>query len=174
MSELIKVAFGNSIVTLKLASFSDQEIDIEECLQIQHHNIIGEVLTIPLLLNRASLLMNDAEDMCKRTKFEREVVYAKTYSKIRKLCVQEGWKFTVADTEAAVLEDDEYQTISQTYFDAEKQYNYCQSIVASIKDKSNKVNFLYNKTVPQEHEIEIIEGTINSVQIKKFPKIGQQ
>jgi len=178
MLELIKIPLENKIVVLKVTDF-DGEIDVDDILKIDYSNILGEILTFPVLLNRLGLLLADAEDMVKHTKFDLEVYRAELkerYKKnLRKVDGSGGAAKMKAPTndevEWSVLQDTGNNLKSKKLFKVEKYRDYLNSLYWSAKSKDDKLNKISEKLRPSEFEDEIMEGTINGIMIKCFDKL---
>lgn len=166
MSETIKIPFGEKVVVLKLSNYLDEELDIEELTSIQHHNIMGELLTISVALNRVGLLKAEAEREVSLKKLDLSIYEAQLSDEIRNEANTKGSKITIAEVASTVLQHKTFQKKKRMLIEAEKGYSYMESIYFAVKDKSRKLDALSSRLIPQEHEKEIVEGTVNGIMLK--------
>lgn len=175
----ILVTFGDRIVTLRITDF-DTDIDMDDVLKIDYGNIIGEVLTYPVIVNRIGALRAEMENNMSVEKFELEVYGAKLGEMFRK----NGSKSetdaggnkkvkapTVQELSNKVLLDEGYQLRQKRYFKTVKDYQYIDSLYWAAKDKSKKLDFCSNSIKPEDFENDIVTGTINGVMIKIHEKL---
>lgn len=169
----IKVVFGGKNLVLNFSTFDsdNQEVDIDDILTTDYAQLIGELITFPLVLNKIGLMVADQEAEVAKKKLDLQVSNAQITENARIKLIADGKKGTVSEVEAAVNQDKSYVNKQLDFIEAEKFLSYMQSIYFAAKDKSKKLDNLYMKTVPKEHEEEILEGAINGVMIKKANKL---
>lgn len=163
--ERLPVTFGNKTFILKIGKLTE-ELDIEELLKIHFDNIIGELITFPLIKNKMALLKDDAYEEFRALEFDLKVFYNQKYYQFQKEFQAKQEKFTEKSLESAIYRDSEYIAKNKHLFKMEKMYNHLSSICWDMKDKSEKLNVLSQKIIPSEFENEILEGSINGVFIK--------
>lgn len=151
----------------------DEEMDIDSLLKIDYSNIIGELITFPVIVNRFGNLLAEAESKASEYKLNLEVFEAKTKERLRnELSEANGGKNpTVEALNNALLMNKAYQTLRKQYIEVQKTRDYINSIFWSVKDKSAKLEKLsltvQNGDIPDS----VIEGRVNNVLIKKTKKI---
>ena len=177
--ETIKIPLNDKIVILTLQEF-DTDINTEEILQIDYSNILGEVLTFPVILNRIGILRAELENRLSDLEFDLKVYGAKLGEMFRKNKSKTetdsgGNKKikapTVQEIENSVLLDEGYQLRQKTYYRAKKEYQIFDSLYWAAKDKSSKLDKCSMGLKPEDFEHEILEGTINNVMIKVRDKL---
>lgn len=151
----------------------DEDMDVDSLLKIDYSNIIGELVTFPVIVNRFGNLLAEAESKVAEAKLNLEVFEAKTKERLRnELAEANGGKNpTVEALNNAVLMNKAYQTLRKQFIEVQKTRDYINSIFWSAKDKSGKLDKLsltiQNGDIPDS----VIEGRVNNVLIKKTKKI---
>lgn len=177
--ETIKINLNEKIVLLKLQEF-ETDIETDEVLQIDYANILGELLTFPVILNRIGVLRAELENRVADLEFDVKVYAAKLGEMFRKnksrTDIDSGGNKkikvpTVQEIENSVLLDEGYQLRQKTLFRAKKEYQIFDSLYWAAKDKSTKLDKCAMGIKPEDFENEIIEGAINGVMIKVRDKL---
>lgn len=156
----------------------DEEVDMDQILQIDYTNIYGEIITNSVLLNKIGLLRADAQAAYDSLKLEYSISESKLKRSLRREAILNGGKVNLKDegqiklTESSldeiVLGDVDLQEIRQELIERKRDLDYMDSLFWSIKSKDQKLNFLVPKITPKELFDELIEGTINTITIKKM------
>lgn len=60
-----------------------REIDVDDLMAIHYDNLVGEIITFPVVVNRLGLLLADAERSLAETKLNCAIVEAKLREEIR-------------------------------------------------------------------------------------------
>ncbi len=170
LDDKIIIPFSKKIVILKLPSF-DAEVNVDDIMKIDYSNIIGELITFPVILNRIGLLRAEMEEIAKNKKFEAQVYEAQLKQHYRNKGITrtgegERKKPTISEVEEAVLMDKGYQVVMRNLYNTEKGFTQVENLFWSAKDKSAKLDAITNKLNPEEFEKEIIEGQVNGIMIK--------
>jgi hypothetical protein len=177
--ERIVMHFGEKIVTLTTTEF-DTDIDIDDLLKIDYSNVLAEVLTFPVIVNRIGILRAEYENKVSAEKFDLEVYAARLSEMFRKNKSQTttdsgGTKRvktpTVQEIENLVLLDEGYQNNKKKYFRTLKDYQFLDSLYWAAKDKSKKLDYCSASIKPEDFESEIVSETINGVVIKVHQKL---
>ena len=170
--ELVKLILKNKIVILKLTPFQS-EIDVQDLVNIDIHNIVGELLTFPVLLNRAGNLLADADRAVDESELNIEIKEAELYCKHREsLFKQTNKNPTEKEVNSMVILDEEYQQVRRGYMKAKQDKANINSFYWALQTKGSKLEILSGGRVkPEEFEAEIVEATINGIQIKVHQKI---
>ncbi len=151
----------------------DEDMDIDSLLKIDYSNIIGELVTFPVIVNRFGILLAEAESKVAEAKLNLEVFEAKTKERLRnELAEANGGKNpTVEALNNALLMNKAYQSLRRQFIEIQKTRDYVNSIFWSAKDKTSKIEKLsltvQNGDIPDS----VIEGRVNNVLIKKTKKI---
>lgn len=160
--------------TYKLIFYNfDEDVDIDSLLKIDYSNLIGELVTFPVILNRFGILLAEAESQVAETKLNMDVYEAKTKEKLRiELAEQNNGKApTVEALNNAVVSNKAYQAMKRKYIEVVKTRDYINSIFWAVKDKSEKLNKLSLSIQPGDLSDSVIEGRVNNVLVKKTKKV---
>lgn len=165
------IQIGNKSYKLLFDDF-DEDVDIDSLLKIDYSNLIGELTTFPVILNRFGILLAEAESQVAETKLNMDVYEAKTKEKLRvELAEQNNGKSpTVEALNNAVVSNKAYQAMKRKYIEVVKTRDYINSIFWAVKDKSEKLNKLSLSIQPVDLSDSVIEGKVNSVLIKRTKK----
>lgn len=165
------IQIGNKSYKLLFDDF-DEDVDIDSLLKIDYSNLIGELTTFPVILNRFGILLAEAESQVAETKLNMDVYEAKMKEKLRvELAEQNNGKSpTVEALNNAVVSNKAYQAMKRKYIEVVKTRDYINSIFWSAKDKSEKLNKLSLSIQPGDLSDSVIEGKVNSVLIKRTNK----
>ena len=166
------ITVGDTTYKLLFDDF-DEDMDIDSLLKIDYSNIIGELVTFPVIVNRFGILLAEAESKVSESKLNLEVFEAKTKERLRnELAEANGGKNpTVEALNNALLMNKAYQSLRRQFIEIQKTRDYVNSIFWSAKDKTSKIEKLsltvQNSDIPDS----VIEGRVNNVLIKKTKKI---
>jgi hypothetical protein len=172
MKKVINV--GNETFVLKYDEFDD-DIDLDSLLKIDYSNLMGEIITFPIIVNRFGLLLADAESNVAETKLTLDVYEAKCKERMRvKLMEATGGKNPTIDAlNSAVIQDKGYQAMKKKYIESQKIRDYLNSAFWSAKDKSAKLDKLSLTIQNSEIPDGILEGRVNGIVIKKAKRTIQ-
>ena len=148
----------------------DEEVEVEDLLKIDYSNIVGEVITFPIIVNRLGVMLADMEANVSEKKLNLEIKEAQLREKYELEMIEEGKKATVDKLNTAVSLDKTYQTFKKLYIEAIKQRDYVNSVFWSAKDKSNKLDRM-SMSISGDVEDYILESKVNNIEIKKSKKL---
>lgn len=156
----------------------DDDIDVDQLLQIDYTNIYGEILTNSVILNKVGMLRADTQALYDLMKMNANIFEANLRKKYRREALLNGGKVRLEDegsiklTESSLDEivsgDLKLQSLKKQLIESKKDLEYMDSLFWSLKSKDQKLNLLVPKVTPQELYDELIEGTINTITIKKM------
>lgn len=164
------IHLGEKPVTLNFKGF-EEEVDIDRLLEINHSNIYGEAVTIPVLLNTAGILRAESESVVSEKKLELDIFEAELKQRFRKEAVVTGQKTTEASLDEMTLQDPGFQIKSRNLILAQKNHAIVESLWWGAKSKDTKLNNLIKSVTPAELYNELIEETVNNILIKKHRSI---
>ena len=166
------IQIGGNTYKLIFDNF-DEDVDIDSLLKIDYSNLIGELVTFPVVLNRFGILLAEAESQVAETKLNMDVYEAKTKERLRiELAEQNNGKApTVEALNNAVVSNKAYQAMKRKYIEVVKTRDYINSIFWAVKDKSEKLNKLSLSIQPGDLSDSVIEGRVNNVLVKKIKKV---
>ena len=176
MEKTIKIQLENTTVILKVDD-GNGEFDTEDILRIDYGNIVGELLTFPVIVNRVGILKAQVDNSVRKKKLSFDIFKADLTEHYRKSMSKmevdakgvKKWKAPVIDAvENAVKTDPKYKTEMESLFTVEKSAAYIDSLYWSTKSKDDKLKALSHH-VPHDLE-EIVEGAVNGIKIKGLKK----
>jgi hypothetical protein len=171
MQKVIQI--GSETYKLHFDEFDD-EVDIDELLKIDYSNLLGEIVTFPVIVNRFGMMLAEAESKLSETKLNMEVLEAKTKERLRvELAEENGGKNpTVEMLNNAFVKTAVYKSMRDKLIKDQKTRDYINSVFWSIRDKSSKINILYKSSeIVEEEDFKMNRMTMNGVQIKKVEKL---
>ncbi len=173
---IIKVNLDNSVVSLIVEN--PDEFDTEDILRIDYSNIIGELLTFPVIVNRVGILRADAENRVRSKKLEVDIYRADLSERFRKELSSikvdnSGTRKVVRPVNDAVnntVEKDEGMRLKMNeLMRAERDFAYIDSFYWGVKSKDSKLKAISGH-VPMDFESDIVCAAINGVNVKKSEK----
>jgi len=167
------IEVGKNIYHLKSTPF-DPEIDMDDLTRIHYDNLVGEVLTIATLMNKVGLLKADVDNEYREQALKVKILEAERSEYYREgLSTNDGKKTkkpTIAEVDNAVITDPEVQSHKRQLFKSQKQSEQIDSLYWAVKSKEMKLNKFADNLTPDDFQGEILEGSINSVMIKRSEK----
>ena len=165
------VKIGDKTYTLLIKAFDD-EVEVDDLLQIDYSNLIGELVTFPVIVNRIGIMLAEAESAVSEKKLNLEVFEAKMKERLRtQLAEINGKAPTVEALNNAVLQEPSYQAMRKSLINAQKTRDYLNSVFWSAKDKSNKLDRLAVNIQAGDIPEEVLEGRVNSVILRRSKKL---
>ena len=176
MSEQERLTFefkGNQI-QLIFPEFSS-ELDIDEITSIDYHNLFGEIITIPALMNRVGLWKAEADNSYSEYKLEVEVKEAELFHQYSKSMVEkyngssgkEQVKFPSSDAvQQAVNRDPIRVLMRQKLLRLQKEASYLDSFYWAVKSKEKKLDNLTHTLTPEDMQRDLVNKKFNDVLIK--------
>lgn len=157
---------------LRIGEF-DEDFDVEEFLKIDYSNLVGELVTFPIIENRIGIMLADAESKVTEVKLNRDILEAKLKEKyaLSLTDANNGKRPTVDAINAAVLQDKGYQAIIRSKIAAEKARDYANSLLWACKSKSQKIEKLSLTIQNQEISSEQLEGKVNGIVISRSKRV---
>lgn len=165
------VKIGDKTYTLLIKAFDD-DVEVDDLLQIDYSNLIGELVTFPVIVNRIGIMLAEAESAVSEKKLNLEVFEAKMKERLRtQLAETNGKAPTVEALNNAVLQEPSYQAMRKSLINAQKTRDYLNSVFWSAKDKSNKLDRLSLTIQAGDIPEEVLEGRVNSVILRRSKKL---
>lgn len=161
----------DKVVVLKLQEF-DPEIDVDEILRIDYGNIMGEVLTFPLIFNRISNLKSEMQSVVAESKLDLDIFEAQLSEEYRKK-IEATERATDEKVKTAIRRDVRWRNKMSLHITKLKQLDMLDGLYWSAKSKDGKLDKLTEKFSPNDMEKELIEGVVNGVLIKFSKKAIQ-
>jgi hypothetical protein len=167
--EKIQIPLKTRIAVLTIQPFTG-DIDVESLVQIDYVNILGDILTFPVVFNRIANLRAEAQNLLNRSKFDLEMFEAQLYEEHRNKIVADEKKPSIKEIDMAVLRDPRYKVKKYEFIENQKYFDYCDALYWSAQSKDTKLNRLVERIRPAEFEDQILEETINGIKIRMVKK----
>lgn len=173
MKNSVKVTLNDKVVKFNFEDF-DKELDTDKLIQIDYANLVAELITFPVVVNKLGLLCADAGADFRTAKLNLKI----TESKLRRIVREELTdtdekgkvsKPTVQEIEDAIQVRKLYRERNEALIQAEKVKDYLDALYEAAKDKSQKLNKLSLTLQPGDMDEAIVQKQINKVyyQIKE-------
>lgn len=167
IEEKIVIELNNDKVAILSVQPFDGDIDVESIVKIDYSNILGEILTFPVVFNRVANLRAEMTNIVAEAKLTFEIFEARLVEKKQKeLEASGGKKPSIKDVDVAVLLDPSLKVAKNIYLRKQRDYEYVDALYWSAQSKDKKLNVLSEKISPAEFEKELVEGAINGVMVK--------
>lgn len=163
--EEIVIELKDKMVILRIKNF-DTDIDTDEILKIDYHNVCGEILTWNVLFNRIANLKSEQENIVKHSDFDLKAAEAQFYEEHKKKLVSEGEKATEKALEMAIIRDPRYVAKKKLHFEKQKNLSHLENLYWSAQNKCSLLRSLSDKLRPEEFMGELLTDTVNGVLIK--------
>lgn len=142
----------------------DKDTDPDRITRIDLNNLVAEIVTTPVLMNRWGSILVEVESELKKTKLDLEIFCAETKKKIRDEFTEKGEKYTVDKVEDALTLTPEYKTQKLALIEAEKNQELANSIYWAIKDKSSKLEKL-SLTIQRDDILNMESTVLNGIKV---------
>jgi len=136
---VLSIKVGNEEVAFGIPLFTAGQVhNIEKYLTIDVTNLVGELVTTPVIMNRLGSLVAEAEDATRRMRLDREIWKAKESTKFRK----EHGKVSIAEMDAHLITHKIYKIKNNRYLDAQRDEKNMNSLYWSFKEKQENLKKL--------------------------------
>ena len=158
------IRYGNVMIKLKNVEI-ENEVDPDKITKIDLNNLIAEIITTPVVVNRWGNIMAEMNADAKKEKMKFVILCAQQKEKIRIVLGEKlPKKPTISEVDDALIQKAVYRIAKNKVIEAEKVSEIVNSIYWAVKDKSDKLNKL-SLTIQRE-DLESIQNTvINGVKI---------
>ena len=165
------INIGKETYIIEFNEFTEN-IELDDLLRIDYSNILGEMVTFPIVVAKLGMMLADAEGKVNEKKLNLDIQEAKLKEEYRlKLTGQNGGKNPTIDAlNSAVLTDKRYCLYNQNLIESKKIRDYMLTLYLSAKDKSEKINKIFYQSHPTDIPDGVIEGRINGAIVKKYEK----
>ena len=110
-----KLLIGKNVYEIEFQEF-EEEIGVDDLMTIHYDNLVGEVITFPVIVNRLGLLLADAERSLAETKLTCEIMEAKIREEVRiELNMEEGRRkaVTIDEVNTTLYQNPLYKEIGR-------------------------------------------------------------
>lgn len=161
---------NGKLAVLTLQPF-ETDINVDDILRIDYGNIMGEILTFPLIFNRIANLKAELDNIVADSKIDVEIFEAQLRQEYRHSMIAASQKPTIDTVNDAVLMDTRYKVKKNYHSKLLKDAAYLDALYWSAQSKDSKLNRISEKIRPEEFEKDLIEETINGIMIKMARKV---
>lgn len=165
-SKKISLSLRNDETIVFDISLFNDEVNIESLLRIDYSNLIAEIVTFPVIVNRLGIMLADVENKRAERELDLKITKSKLRVLIRKRYSDEGKKYTVDIIDDEVRMHALYKTKNDLLIQRTKEKEYMNSIYWSAKDKSDKLNKLSMTISPESIDSSSLESTLNGISTK--------
>jgi hypothetical protein len=165
--------YGNKLFKVVIGDLQSQ-IDADILTKVDLNNLVGEIATTPVLVNRWGNIVSEVEYQLQVLKLEFDIWCSSRKEKIRNDFNESGKKFTIDVIEGELLKDKDYKEKKVSIFELEKVYSNVKSVYWSLKDKSDKLTKL-SLTLQREDVLNMKTTVMNGISIIiKKPRIQEE
>lgn len=158
------------MVVLNILPF-DTDIEVDDILKIDYHNIMGEILTFNVLFNRIANLKAEQDNIVAVSKMDIEAYEAQLYEEHKKELLKANEKATEKALEMAITRDPRFIAKKKAHLEKVKNASYLDSLYWAAQNKSGLLRSCSDKLKPEEFMGELVSDTINGVMIKANEKL---
>lgn len=165
----LKFTIGDRVVVFRTEDFDD--LDIDKLLKIDYANLMAEMITFPVVVNKLGILCADMDNLFQEAKLDLSIYEAKTKDKFRGILETSDEKGkikrpTVDEVDSALTQDKIWKVKKQKLNRILKEKEYMYSVYMSAKDKSEKLNKLSLTIKSGDVNEQIIQSQLNNVHFK--------
>lgn len=168
--ERIVIEWGDKMVSLQVHNFST-DVDVEDILKIDYSNLLGEILTWPVLYNRIANLKAEIDHEVRIQKFDFEIFEANLREEVRrKLSGLKTGRVTLDEIDTEVKMNINYRSLQEQIFKRQKDAQILDNLYWSAQSKTQLLQRLSEKIRPEEFNGELLSDVVNGVLIKTHNK----
>lgn len=162
----IKVSLGSKVIRFKVGEF-DENMDLDSILRIDYSNIIAEILTFPVIVNRLGVLATEMDNLVQEKELDVTIYKSKAKIRIREeLELENDKKPTVSEIEDRMRSEAKYKLKKRMLFKLIKEKEYMYKAYLSAKDKSHKLDRLSMSLTKDEFDESSIQKQMNRIHYK--------
>lgn len=144
--EKIKVNFGDKVIQFEFENF-EKEIDTDSLMKIDYSNLVAELITFPVVVNKLGLLAADLDAEFRLAKLNLKITESKLRRIVREEMIEVDEKGkvskpTVQEIEDAIQIRKLWRQRNEELNEAEKNKDYIYALYEAAKDKSRKLDKL--------------------------------
>lgn len=165
----LKFTVGDKVLLFKIQEFDD--LDLDKLLRIDYDNLVAELVTFPVVVNKLGLLAVDMDNELQEAKLDLSIFEAKRKKELREELETSDEKGkmkkpTIDEVDSALLSDPKWKVKKKVFLKVQKEKEYMYTIYQSAKDKSNKLDKLSMTLRPGDVDDKIIQQQLNNVYFK--------
>jgi phosphoenolpyruvate-protein kinase (PTS system EI component) len=165
----LKFTIGDKVLIFKVQEFDD--LDLDKLLRIDYDNLVAELVTFPVVVNKLGLLAVDMDNELQESKLDLSIFEAKRKKELREELETSDEKGkmkkpTIDEVDSALLSDPKWKVKKKVFLKIQKEKEYMYTIYQSAKDKSNKLDKLSMTLRTGDIDDKIIQQQLNNVYFK--------
>lgn len=166
MQKKLVFTIGDRVIGFTVSEFDD--LDIDKLLRIDYENLVAEILTFPVVVNKLGLLCADMDNLFQESKLDLSIYEAKTKEKIRQDIEEEkgGKRPTIDEIDTQLTLDKIWKLKKKKLYKTQKEKEYMYSIYNAARDKSSKLDKLSLTVRAGDIDDKIIQGQLNNIYFK--------
>lgn len=156
--------YGNNFIKVTIGDL-EKQIDADALTKIDMNNLVGEIITTPVLVNRWGNIQADIEYQLQVEKLDFDVWCSKEKETLRiKLGEASSKKPTISEVDDSLVVLEDYSEKKKRIFKLEKTFSIVKSVYWALKDKSDKLNKL-SLTLQRDDLSNLKSMVVNGIKI---------
>lgn len=165
-----EISIGNETYQITSEDF-DEEVDIDSLLRIDLSNLVGEIVTYPIIVNRFGIMVAAKEREIAGMKISIDVLDAKLRESLRAEHDSQHIKPpTVDQLNTYVSSHPNMLKKKLAYAKLIEERDILQTTMWCAKDKSEKLNKLSLSLQPDDVQNVQLQGKVNGLNVTKVKK----
>jgi hypothetical protein len=162
--------FGDKVIRFKMEDFED-DLDIDNLLKIDYSNLVAELITFSVILNKIGILSAEMDSELRLSKLNLKIKESKIRQQVREELTfnQDGGKIknpTVQEVEDGMNSNKIFVSISKKHIQTEKECDYIKSIYEAAKQKSAKLDRLSFTIQVGDVDEALVQKQLNKIQYR--------
>ncbi len=154
--------FEDKRVDFEFTEVPGVKYDVEELIQIDVGNLVGEMLTFPVVIQRIGLKRVQMENAVEKHKHDLNIEEAK----LRLLEKELNPKFTVTAIDDTITSNAEIKKRRAELISLNSQLSIIKALYRALESKDTKLNQFLKSLPPDDMRLEEVKGHINGVLLK--------
>lgn len=157
---------GDRVIRFRISGIDD--LDVDKILRIDYENLVAEILTFPVMVNKLGILCADMDNLYQQEKLDLSIYEAKAREKIRTKLggEKDGKRVTLDEIDTQMTLDKVWKSKKLRMFRIYKEKEYVYSVWQSAKDKSSKLDKMSLTIKSGDINDKIIQGQLNNIGFK--------
>jgi aspartyl-tRNA synthetase len=161
----------NDDTSINIPLFDEEEdIDVESLLRIDYANLLADIASFPVILNRLGILLSEMENELSAKDLELEASIAKIKEQIRSDLISDGEKATNEKVSDLLKLDKKYQAKQIAFNQAKRKKEDMSSIYWAAKAKSDLLIKLSLTIQSGDIDLDLIKEKFNTVRLKNIKR----
>jgi len=167
---IIKIGDEQELLVKVDLTGEDEEFDVDRILQIDYNNLLADIATFPVILNRLGLLLAEMDNKVREAELQLRTYKAKERKKIRDRLIAKKQKLTIDTVDDELRSSAGYVVRYSKVFKRMKERDYVNSIYWAAKSKGDNLTKLSLTIQAGDIDLEDIVKRFNGVELRTFDK----